>query len=153
MIAISDAITPGGPFPVVNGGAQKIVNVADPTAAQDVATKNYVDANSAVRSMTRITGNPGTTVFTAFGIETRAITASGVFQLPNAPTDGSEFLLVDGDANFDLFPQTLTTVGGVVLIGNPYRPGIYATSLLLNQPGEYLQIAFSGGRYIVQSNG
>lgn len=75
-IPLSDAITPGGAFPVVNGGGQKIPNVADPTLPQDVATRAYVRSNVGGQTITApdwyidgVAGsdaNDGLTALTAF---------------------------------------------------------------------------------------
>jgi len=114
----------GSPVPVIFNTAldmstsNKIIHLADPTAAQDAATKNYVDTNFLMLTGGTLTGNltlanEHAVLFQDTGSNTvtleapTTITSSYTLKLPIAQSSGSQVLTNDGSGNL-----SWTTSGG-----------------------------------------
>lgn len=91
----------------LNMGSNKITSVTDPTAAQDAATKAYVDAASSLETVTTLSGNTAVT-FTGIAADVKEIimcwydlslaSASAYFALQIGDSGGLETSGYDGAA-------------------------------------------------------
>lgn len=120
-LTVANGVSIGGPL---NMNSQSIINVLDPTTAQQVATKNYVDAGlaalnpqSAVYAATVGSNIPGTYVPVAAGIgDTFTTTATTPFTLDGTtPPLLSRILIKDQTSGYQngIYSLTTAAVGGV----------------------------------------
>lgn len=124
-------------------GSHKLTNVTDPTAAQDAATKNYVDASVAAL-------NPATAVFAAStanisgtynnGVAgvgaTFTTTATGTFTIDGTtPALGARILIKDQTSGFQNGIYNITTLGIVAVQTVFTRSLDYNTASDMNSAG------------------
>lgn len=115
----------------LNMGANQINDVADPTSAQDAATKNYVDTHSGSTSYQVKTGNYNLVA----GDRIAADSTGGTFTLtlPTATGSGAEIDILDPQASW--FTNNVTVAGTVN----------GATNLILNVAGGSVRLVDVGG--------
>ena len=109
----------------IDAGTNKIVNVVDPTANQDAATKKYVDdnlsgaANTITQGDSNVTvtdsGSNGVITFNIDGAAEGTINASG-FTLGNINIDGNTIKSTSGDITIDPTPDG--SGGNLIVAGN-----------------------------------
>lgn len=125
-ILINGTLAPNGPFPIVDGGfttfgaTQKAVNFADPTLAQDLATKNYIDTFAGSTSITTL----GTVTTGTWNATTIAAGFGGTGQ--TTYTNGQ--LLIGNTTGNTLTKATLTAGTGITVTN-----GTGTISLAVNQ--------------------
>ncbi len=126
LTSISSLTAIGTQSQNLNMGSNKIVSVTDPTAAQDAATKNYVDTVAsqlqpiqAVTAATTGSNIPGTYVQVGGGIgDTFTITATTTFTVDGVtPTVGQRVLFKDQTSGQQNGVYNLTTAANVGVLG------------------------------------
>ena len=114
----------------IDAGTNKIVNVVDPTANQDAATKKYVDdqlsgsENSITQGNSNVTvtdtGSDGTITFNIEGAAEGTIDANGL-TMGNVRVDGNTIKTTSGDLTIDPTPDgsggTLIVAGNLTVQG------------------------------------
>lgn len=138
------SLTGGTMSGIINMGSNKITNVTDPTAAQDAATKNYVDMSVAalnpqasVYAATTGSNIAGTYINGVAGVgATFTTTATGVFTVDGVtPPLATRILIKDQTSGFQNGIYSITTLGTIGVSTVFTRSLDYNTASDMNSAG------------------